>query len=92
MTQSYLPLTCNKVSTHPDVLMSSVKFAQATKSSRYPSSTDSCPVCLSITALRISARADENTKHKPKKTAKTLKTVEKRPETDVVICLGAMFT
>lgn len=78
--------------THPDVLMSSVKFAQATKSSRYPSMTDSCPVCLSMTAVRISAPTDAHIKHKPDKTAKTFKTVVKPPTADVLFCLDAMFT
>lgn len=46
---------------HPVVLMSSVKLAQATKSSWNPSTTDSFPLRLSKTTVRISAPTNEHT-------------------------------
>lgn len=55
-------------STHPDVLMSSVKLAQATKSSRNPSTRDSCPLCLSKTALLMSASTGAHIKTNADKT------------------------
>lgn len=82
----------NKVSTHPDVLMSSVKLAQATKSSRYPVMTDSFPLSLSITALRISARTHENWRDSTDKIARMLKSDGKPRTAIIVVGAAAMFT
>lgn len=66
--------------------MSSVKLDQATKPSLYPSTTDSFPVCLSITALRISAWTHAHITNKADKTALKCRRVT------VVFCLDAMLT
>lgn len=72
--------------------MPSVKFAHATKSARYPSTTDSCPVCLSTTTLRTSARTAASIKNKPYKTTKRFKIFERSPRAPFLFCLDAMFT